>query len=50
MRILHASNHSLRKYGLTYYSVDRKLSLGLQRNGHFVYDFIDRCRENGVSI
>ena len=42
MRIVHASNHSLRKYGLTYYSVDRKFSLALQRNGHFVYDFSDR--------
>ncbi len=39
MKILHAANFSLAKYAMVYYATDRKLSNGLIRNGHFVYDF-----------
>lgn len=39
MKILHVDNLNLLKYGAVYYAFDRKLSNGLIRNGHFVYDF-----------
>jgi len=39
MRILHVANFSLGKYGEAYYSVDRKITNGLIRNGHLVYEF-----------
>ncbi|MHB8746023.1 MAG: glycosyltransferase family protein [Gammaproteobacteria bacterium] len=39
MKILHVDNLNLLKYGAVYYAFDRKISNGLIRNGHFVYDF-----------
>lgn len=39
MKIIHAANFNIGKAGTAYYSIDRKLSSGLVRNGHFVYDF-----------
>ena len=46
MRILHVANFNTHKYGTDLYSTDRKISAGLVRNGHFVYDFSyrDVCR------
>ncbi len=46
MRILHVANFNLRKYGADLYATDRKLSNGLIRCGHLVYDFSyrDVCR------
>ena len=47
LRIIHCANFSESKNGAVYYAIDRKLSNGLIRNGHFVYDFsyreIARC-------
>lgn len=46
-RIVHCANFSESKNGAVYYAIDRKLSNGFIRNGHFVYDFsyreIARC-------
>jgi len=39
LRIVHCANFSESKNGAVYYAIDRKLSNGLIRNGHFVYDF-----------
>lgn len=39
MRILHIANFSLFKNETVFYSMDRKISNGLIRNGHFVADF-----------
>lgn len=39
MRILHIANFSLFKNESVFYSIDRKISNGLIRNGHFVADF-----------
>ena len=39
MRILHIANFSLFKNEAVFYSIDRKISIGLIRNGHFVADF-----------
>lgn len=39
LKILHCANFSESKYGEVYYSIDRKISNGLIRNNHFVYDF-----------
>lgn len=39
LKIVHCANFSESKYGAVYYAIDRKLSHGLIRNGHFVYDF-----------
>lgn len=39
MRILHIANFSLFKNEEVFYSMDRKISNGLIRNGHFVADF-----------
>ena len=42
MRIVHASNFSLRKNGPFFYGVPYKLTNGLTRLGHFVFNFCDR--------
>jgi len=39
MKIVHCANFSESKKGSVYYSIDRKISNGLIRNNHFVYDF-----------
>jgi len=39
LKIVHCANFSESKYGAVYYAIDRKISNGLIRNGHFVYDF-----------
>jgi len=39
MKIVHIANFSESKNGAVYYAIDRKLTNGLIRNGHFVYDF-----------
>jgi len=39
MRIVHVVNFNNNKYGADLYSTDRKISAGMIRNGHFVYDF-----------
>lgn len=39
LRILHCAMFSVNKYGANYYSGHTRLSNGLIRNGHFVYDF-----------
>lgn len=39
MRILHIANFSWLKNDAVFYSIDRKISNGLIRNGHFVSDF-----------
>lgn len=39
MRIVHAANFSVFKYGANYYFTDDKISNGLIRNGHYVYNF-----------
>lgn len=50
MRILHVVNFNLGKYGADLYAPDRKISAGLTRNGHFVYDFSyrDVCRNASI--
>lgn len=50
MRILHVANFNNHKYGTDFYSTDRKISAGLIRNGHFVYDFSYRnvCRNESL--
>jgi len=50
MRILHVANFNLYKYGTDLYATDRKISAGLTRNGHFVYDFSyrDICRNESL--
>lgn len=50
MRILHVANFSTHKYGADLYATDRKISAGLIRNGHFVYDFSYRnvCRDESL--
>lgn len=50
MRILHVANFSTHKYGADLYATDRKISAGLIRNGHFVYDFSyrDVCRNESL--
>jgi len=39
LRIVHCANFSESKFGQVFYSIDRKITNGLIRNGHFVYDF-----------
>ena len=39
LRIVHCANFSESKFGKVFYSIDRKITNGLIRNGHFVYDF-----------
>lgn len=50
MRILHVANFNNYKYGADLYASDRKISSGLIRNGHFVYDFSyrDICRSESL--
>lgn len=50
MRILHVANFNLRKYGADLYATDRKISNGLIRCGHAVYDFSyrDVCRSESL--
>jgi hypothetical protein len=50
MRILHVANFNHRKYGDDLYATDRKISAGLIRGGHLVYDFSyrDVCRNESV--
>lgn len=39
LKIVHCANFSESKNGSVFYSIDRKMSNGFIRNGHFVYDF-----------
>src|SRR3970282_1614136 len=39
MRVLHIGNFAYRSHGESFYSIDRKISAGFTRNGHFVYEF-----------
>lgn len=39
LKIVHCANFSESKNGAVYYSIDRKITNGLIRNNHFVYDF-----------
>lgn len=39
IKVLHCANFSESKFAQVFYSIDRKISNGLIRNGHFVYDF-----------
>ena len=39
LKIVHCANFSESKLGQVFYSIDRKITNGLIRNGHFVYDF-----------
>jgi len=39
LKIIHCANFSNEKNGATFYATDRKITNGLIRNGHFVYDF-----------
>lgn len=50
MRIIHVANFNTGKYGTDIYATDRKISAGLVRNGHFVYDFSyrDVCRHESL--
>ena len=50
MRILHVANFNTHKYGADLYAIDRKISAGLIRNGHYVYDFSyrDVCRNESL--
>ncbi len=50
MKILHVANFHLKKYGWVYNSIDRKLSNGLIRNGHLVYDFSYRDVAHSESL
>jgi hypothetical protein len=42
MKIVHASNFSLRENGANYYAMPYKLSNALTRLGHFVFNYSDR--------
>ena len=42
MRIVHASHFSIRDNGSNYYAIQYKLSSGLTRLGHFVFNYSDR--------
>jgi hypothetical protein len=42
MKIVHVSNFSLRENGANYYAMPYKLSAGLTRLGHFVFNYSDR--------
>jgi len=39
IKIVHCANFGESKSGAVYYSMDKKISNGFIRNGHFVYDF-----------
>lgn len=47
MRIVHASNFSIKYKGANYYSIPYKLSHALTRLGHMVIDYADRDVANG---
>ncbi len=42
MKIVHVSNFSLRENGANYYAMPYKLTSGLTRLGHFVFNYSDR--------
>jgi spore maturation protein CgeB len=42
LKIVHCANFSYPKDGELYYATDRKVTHGLIRNGHYVYDFSHR--------
>jgi hypothetical protein len=50
LRIVHVAIFNTHKYGTDFYATDRKISHGLIRNGHFVYDFSyrDICRSESI--
>jgi len=50
LRILHVANFCLNKYGDMFYNIDRKISNGLIRNGHLVYEFSYRDVARAESI
>ncbi|MGD2119979.1 MAG: glycosyltransferase [Chromatiales bacterium] len=50
LRIVHCANFSETKNGAVYYATDRKISNGLIRNGHFVYDFSYRDVARNASL
>ena len=50
MKILHVANFSENKFGAALYSTDRKISNGLTRNGHYVYDFSYRDVARNLTI
>lgn len=50
MKVLHVANFSLWKFGRRFYTIDRKLSLGLAELGHFVYDFSYRDVARHLSV
>ena len=50
LRIVHCANFSESKNGAVYYAVDRKLSNGFVRNGHYVYDFSYRELAKNATI
>jgi hypothetical protein len=50
MRIVHCSNFSLRKNGSFFYGIPYKLSSGLTRLGHFVFDYPDRDVADGYFV
>lgn len=39
LKVVHCANFSESKFGQVFYSIDRKITNGLIRNGHFVHDF-----------
>jgi glycosyltransferase involved in cell wall biosynthesis len=49
-KILHCANFNEIKNGATFYSQDRKISHGLIRNGHMVYDFSYRTVAKNSTI
>jgi hypothetical protein len=52
MKIVHVSHFSMRENGANYYAIQYKLSSGLTRLGHFVFNFSDRdvARANPLQI
>lgn len=46
MKIVHVSHFSMRENGANYYAIQYKLSSGLTRLGHFVYNYSDRDMAN----
>jgi len=52
MKVVHVSHFSMRESGANYYAIQYKLSSGLTRLGHFVFNFSDRdvARANPLGI
>lgn len=50
LRIVHCANFNEAKNGSMFYSQDRKISHGLIKNGHFVYDFSYRTIAKNLSL